>query len=173
MSDPASPTVGSSEFAPAAAHHNTARQQHVEMGRRDLALPDQMGQQYGAVESSHQSQNYSTDDPYGSKANVLVSPSQSSSSIQYDEWNAVAHPLDNTNGNENHDHDFTRHNDVVVSPPYFSGYTQMAPPLTSNGFTTTAVAATGASYDGIAGCRQSLYRTPPQQQGHGYDGAAG
>ncbi|XXG95374.1 mRNA cap guanine-N7 methyltransferase [Hypoxylon texense] len=185
-SEPASPVLLSrsgGNLAPPAVDQDAVHHQlQVEMGQRasdggHLAMPGRVNRQYGTVGGGDpQTQAYSTDD---NKTKAVLSPPQPGSSAQYD-WNTTSSPLtaDHNNNTTSHGpNGFDGHVNATMSPPYFSGYTPMAPPASvGNAYTATIE----TSYSGLPdhsvnnhGHSMGYYRTPPQQQGHDYDGTAG
>lgn len=187
-SDPASPILpsrGGGNVAPPAVDQDAARHQlQVEMGQRagdsgHLAMPGRINQQYETVVGGDpQAQAYSADDSYGNKTKAVLSPPQSGSGAQY-EWSAAPSPLTghNNNNTSHGPNSFDNHVNTTMPPPYFGSYTQMAPPATvGNAYAATIETSYGGLPDHTINSHShsmSYYRTPPQQQGHDYDGAAG
>ncbi|KAI1770332.1 hypothetical protein F4818DRAFT_264907 [Hypoxylon cercidicola] len=179
---PILPSHGGNIVPPAADYDAAHHQVQVDMGRKasdggHLAMPGRINQQYGTVVGGdHQTQAYSTDDPYGNKNKTVLSPPQSSSGVQY-EWGVAPSPLtDHNSSTSNGANSLGSHANATMPPPYFGGYTQMAPPASvSSDYTATMETGYNDLPDGINNHGHSLsyYRTPPQQQGHNYDGAAG
>ncbi|KAI6091448.1 hypothetical protein F4821DRAFT_254767 [Hypoxylon rubiginosum] len=192
-SDSASPVLasrsGGDHALPATDHDTTHHQLQADVGRRasdggHLAMPGRINQQYGTmVGGNHQTQAYSTDDPYGNKTKAVLSPPQSSG-VQY-EWNATPSPLTshNNNSTSNGVANFDNHAiananvsaDATMSPPYFTSYTQMAAPgsVSSASYAATIETSYNDVPDHSHGHSLRYYRTPSQQQGHDYDGAVG